>query len=246
MECYYDGFYLDTKDYNYKLSENEINNDFMRGIFDRYGSLNKKNIFDLNISCSIEFRIKISKYNFYMISSFRNIKNTLYNDNLISYKDNNAFDFLSIIYDNSDSRYRDNDKYNYYFSWIENRIFNIPIFICEKLDNEAIIPSKNRPSDILYNLNIVKKIKNITDKISLYDTGIIIKPSFGFYVKLFSKNLLLESGYILSNSENIIKNYDETIKVYLIKIDESLPELKLPINCLEFIFEKNNYCKSIF
>jgi len=61
-------------------------------------------------------------------------------------------------------------------------------------------------------------------------------------VELFSKNLLLENGYILSNSENIIKNYDETIKVYLIKIDDSLPELKLPTNCLEFTFEKHNYC----
>ena len=236
MDSYHKGLNLNIKNMN-EISIECLNNDFIRGIFDKYGNLNKKNLLDLNLFCYIEFTFDINENLFCFIKTFGNFTNEIYNDRVIYYKDNNAFDFLSSIYDDCDIRFKNNDKYNSYLTWVKNYYLKIPKCIVLKASKDAIIPSKNRASDIGYDLTILKKIKDINSKIFLYDTLLIIKPEFGYYIKFFNTDLLLEKGYKLLNTEFIQSN-DETLKIYLLKIDMCFPELVLPFTGIRIILEK--------
>jgi len=48
---------------------------------------------------------------------------------------------------------------------------------------------------------------------------------------------LSESGYMFTNSI-IDPSYTSSLKIVLTKIDESLPDLKLPFKCCQIIMEK--------
>jgi hypothetical protein len=50
---------------------------------------------------------------------------------------------------------------------------------------------------------------------------------------------LIEHGYILTNT--IEENGDETLKVILTKIEQDIPDLKLPFCCCKLIIEKILY-----
>jgi dUTPase len=106
-------------------------------------------------------------------------------------------------------------------------------------DKNAIIPTKAHASDVGYDLSIIKVFKQISKSITMYDTGIIIIPTYGYYFEVYARSSLSKTGYILANSVGIIDgNYKKTIKVSLIKIDSTMPDIKLPFKGMQLVLRK--------
>ena len=136
-----------------------------------------------------------------------------------------------------------NFKYITYNS--ENEfIYNIlPKCKIKLINPSAIFPTKQNASDIGYDIHIIKRYKNISDKIIIYDTGIKLIPQFGYYYQLIPTFTLSITGYILGNSVGIINpinkdNKKKTLLITLIKIDESMPDIKLPFKCCQLLLKE--------
>jgi dUTPase len=213
-------------------------NCFVQGFFEHAGSIKFGNVLNPRIECVIRSsNVNIIRdiYESYDIKpSYIDLKL-----GVIIYEDVNAKDFLYQIYYKSDARYRDKRMHKKYIEIMTCENNKIPFCKFIKEIPEAIIPNKNRASDIGYSLTLIRKIKEISVKTAMYDTFIKVQPCFGYYIKIVPMNSLSESGYILSNSISIIDpNYTETLKIVLTKIDETLPDLKLPFKCCQLIIDK--------
>jgi len=98
----------------------------------------------------------------------------------------------------------------------------IPVLKVSKKDPQAIIPSKKRKEDVGYDLTLIRKVKDMGDKTTLYDTGIIVEPPAGYYVEVVPRSSLSKTGHILSNSMGIIDPpYRDSIKVPVTRVDDS-------------------------
>jgi deoxyuridine 5'-triphosphate nucleotidohydrolase len=102
---------------------------------------------------------------------------------------------------------------------------------------DAVRPTK-RIIDVGYDLTIINVYKNISDKITMYDTGVAVDIPIGFYAELVPRSSISKTGYMLSNSIGIIDpGYTGTIKVPLIKLDNSLPDIVLPCRIAQLILK---------
>jgi dUTP pyrophosphatase len=227
--------FLDEKEL---MINDESKSVFVRAIFDRFGSVCRKTYLNDEFRCHFYFkRSPVNLSIIKLITTFGNIK-CEYGNVTISYSDYNSLDFLSKIYDNSDSRYRNSENYNNYMHWVCKK--TIPVCKFVKTSPYAVIPQKDRASDVGYDLTIIEKVKNIGSKTAMYDTGIVVSPPFGFYTKIVPRSSLTKSGYILTNSMGIIDGtYRGTLKICLSKIDDKIEDLKLPFKCCQLILEKH-------
>ena len=195
--------------------------------------------------CNIKYEINIQ------IITYNKIK---YNTKLIF----NGYHVLNILSKIFDSIINKNDideyLYNMYinlanFKYItynsENEfIYNIlPKCKIKLINPSAIFPTKQNASDIGYDIHIIKRYKNISDKIIIYDTGIKLIPQFGYYYQLIPTFTLSITGYILGNSVGIINpinkdNKKKTLLITLIKIDKSMPDIKLPFKCCQLLLNE--------
>jgi len=108
-----------------------------------------------------------------------------------------------------------------------------------RVDKSAIIPYKNNISDVGYDITVIKEHKILNNNTILYDTGIKLYPSVGYYTEIVPRSSLSKSGYILSNSIGIIENtYSGNLYIALTKIEEDAPDIKLPFRCAQLIFKK--------
>lgn len=118
----------------------------------------------------------------------------------------------------------------------------IPTLGFKLCDSRAVLPSK-RIIDIGFDLTIIDVYKKISDKIVLYETGVAIKIPIGYYVELVPRSSMSKTGYMMPNSVGIIDpSYTDTVKVPLIKLDNTLPELELPVKIAQLILKP--YCFS--
>ncbi len=110
-----------------------------------------------------------------------------------------------------------------------------PYFKYKKTDENAVSPYKERASDSGYDLTLIKKVKT-NGKIEFYDTGISVQPSYGYYFDLVGRSSISKSGYMLANNVGIIdRSYRGSIIVPLVKIDDTKPDLQLPIRLVQII-----------
>jgi deoxyuridine 5'-triphosphate nucleotidohydrolase len=222
---------------NVKSSENFFI--VLRGVFDSRGSIISRNILNKDLSCSIN-GIPVNLIEF-IINNTEDI-NCERTNNSIKWKDYNALDFLSKIYDNSDARFRNKEKYDSYINWVTFGLDTNEIPKCKffKKHKNAVIPSKSRASDVGYDLTIIEVSKELGKKTFMYDTGIIIAPEFGYYTKIVPRSSITKSGYMLTNSTGIIDpSYRGTLKICLTKVDDSIPNLKLPCKIAQLIIDRS-------
>lgn len=107
------------------------------------------------------------------------------------------------------------------------------------VDEQAIPPMKGRASDIGYDLSIISKKKDFNGVTSLYDTGIKVEPSFGYYVEIVPRSSLSKSGYMLANSVGIIDpSYRGNLYIALTKVDPEAAEISFPFRCCQLIVRK--------
>jgi dUTPase len=102
----------------------------------------------------------------------------------------------------------------------------------------AIPPSKSRFSDTGYDLCIVEEKKRIGRTI-IYDTGVCVKPSYGYYFDVVPRSSISKMGYFQTNSVGIIDcAYRGTIHVALTKMDDLVADLDLPCRIAQLIPRK--------
>lgn len=108
----------------------------------------------------------------------------------------------------------------------------------KKLEN-AISPTKAGENEVGYDLTVIKEIKKIGNKITVYDTGICVEPEDGYYTEIVPRSSIVKTGYILANNIGIIDpTYRGTLRICVIKIDESLPDLEIPFTKFQLIIRK--------
>lgn len=99
----------------------------------------------------------------------------------------------------------------------------------------AVVPNRAHYLDSGYDLTIIDVVKNY-GKTKLYGTGIKIQPPEGIYFDMVARSSISKTGYILTNSIGIIDNqYRGELLVALTKIDDSKPDLELPIRIAQLI-----------
>ena len=111
------------------------------------------------------------------------------------------------------------------------------------IENEkSVIPTKAYSNDIGFDITIIDIFKVISESITIFETGIAISPPEGYYVEIVPRSSLSKSGYMLANSIGVIDpSYTGTLKIALIKIDNSLPNIELPFKCCQLVLRKAKY-----
>jgi dUTP pyrophosphatase len=121
-----------------------------------------------------------------------------------------------------------------------------PILKIVKVDNEAIVPSKNNYSDAGLDLTIIRESKRLNSDTMLYDTGIKLEIPNGYYVEIVPRSSISKSGYMLANNIGIIdQGYTGNLYVALRKINKDCEDLVLPYKCCQIIMKKQVYPKII-
>jgi dUTP pyrophosphatase len=211
---------------------------FLRGFFEAKGKIGPS---IQNPCCSITSN-NTSILNY--IETYTNIPRLEYqyvkNTNFLSFANSNCIDFLGMIYNDAD-KLKDKYFYQQYINLLNAGIYggNLPECFVFKADKNAILPSKTKQSDAGYDLSVIKFAKQLNRKVALYDTGIKLNMSNGFYAEVVPRSSLSKSGYMLANSVGIIDNaYTGNIYVALAKIDDDAEDIKYPFRCCQIIFRR--------
>lgn len=211
---------------------------FFRGFFETSGQITC--IEDEKLECSVSVPDSL-------LSSFEKHVKIPYRKNRNEYvwSDNNALDFLYLLYKDSSSLTRNKTLYKTFVAWCNH----IPSLNTTKDDAEIIglhanwattqanahAPFKERASDSGFDLHLISVWKK-AGIVTFYDTGIAVTPDYGWYFMLVPRSSLAKSGYILANSVGIIdRTYTGSIKVPLIKIDPEAPDIELPFRAVQII-----------
>jgi len=212
-----------------KFSKTE-KREFVRGLYEYSHLINES---DNNTDIIIKRpSILLDKY-IDEIFDFVNIPYVRENNAIIIKYGCSTVDFLGFLYTNID---------NSFSIKATNLNFIIPKCSFIKTDVNAISPSKTNWSDVGYDLSIIKKIKDINSKTSLYDTGIKIQLDFGYYSEIVPRSSIIKSGYILSNNIGIIDNsYRGNLMIALTKIADDASDIEYPFKCCQLIFKKQIY-----
>ena len=113
-----------------------------------------------------------------------------------------------------------------------------------KVHPDAVIPFKVHASDAGYDLTIISQYKKVNDVVTMYDTGIQIQMTEGYYAEIIPRSSIIKTGYILANNIGVIDNeYLGNLYIALAKIDKSQPDIEFPLRCAQLIFRKQEYAK---
>lgn len=219
-----------------------ILNGFFKAYTERYGNiLTEGENSRLHITFYLEHNMKHLD-----IMSIPYEKTKLFNLNIAVYNNVNLIDFMGTIYKNEEIPYINYKLCRSFYKILNNDMseHTIPTLRVFKTDEKAVLPSKQRESDVGYDLTIIKEAKKMNAKTTLFDTGIKLDIPNGYYVEIVPRSSLSKSGYILANSVGIIdQSYRGNLFVALAKIDETAEDIQLPFRCCQMILKKQIYCR---
>lgn len=171
-----------------------------------------------------------------------NSKNKSFNS-VLKFNKIETFDILSLLFDElvveDKIKMLEKEELFIVYNNLIDCYDSTPIKIQFQKDNDnAIIPTKgdNKSSNSGYDLTIISKYKKLGENTFLYDTGIKVKVPLGFYTMIAPRSSISKTGYILSNNIGIIDNsYRGNLLIALTKIDNSKPDLELPLRIGQLI-----------
>ena len=117
----------------------------------------------------------------------------------------------------------------------------IKFYIHEHPDNvcQPQAPSKAHPSDVGFDLMLVRKAKRINQTTVMYDSSISTVPPPGYYFEIVPRSSLSKTGYMMANSIGVIDpNYRGTLRVVLTQIDPEAEDIALPLIKFQLILRK--------
>lgn len=160
------------------------------------------------------------------------------NDCIYTYHGTNALDLLGIVYGD---RGEGTSQLNYakYRDLLAAKTLDMPVCQVFSTHPNAVFPYKTRESDVGYDLTLIALHKKLSDTVSLYDTGIKLKVSHGYYVEVVPRSSIIKSGYMMANSIGVIdRSYEGNIYIALTKIDTDAADISLPYRGFQMIFRK--------
>jgi deoxyuridine 5'-triphosphate nucleotidohydrolase len=233
---------LDLTHFVQKNDDRDILLGFFKAYVERYGNiLTECDDSKLHITFYLEKNLHHLK--------FMNIPYTiskLFNLNIAVFNNVNLIDFMGSIYKNEDIPYVNHKLHRSFYKILNNDMSEqiIPKLKVFKTDTNAVLPSKQRESDVGYDLTIINESKKMNAKTTLYDTGLKLDIPNGYYVEIVPRSSLSKSGYMLANSVGIIdQSYRGNLYVALTKIDEASEDIQLPFRCCQMILKKQFYCR---
>ena len=113
----------------------------------------------------------------------------------------------------------------------------IPTLGFKLQDPTAVLPSK-RVIDVGFDLTIIDVYQTVSDNIIMFETGVALDIPVGYYVELMPRSSMSKTGYMLANSVGVIDpGFAGSLKVPLIKVDHSMPDLQLPCKIAQLILK---------
>ena len=104
---------------------------------------------------------------------------------------------------------------------------------------DAVPIKRAHATDTGYDLTIVSVAKVINSVVTLYDSGVKVKPPPGHYIEIVPRSSIIKSGYMLANSVGIIdEDYRGNLFVALAKIDPDAAPIQLPYKGFQLILRK--------
>jgi dUTP pyrophosphatase len=224
------------------LSNDNLKWNFIHGCLDSIGTIQFNSSEDP--TCTLIMKSKEIMDN---IISFINLPcnmKCIKNEWILQYVHTNCIEFISKLYDKSKLLISHSKKYKYFKKMLNSFTEDIPTIYTYKVDKDAIIPTKAHITDVGYDLTIIKVHKKINDYVIMYDTGIRITLSHGYYAEVIARSSIIKSGYMLANNVGIIDpSYTGNIYVVLVKIVPNSPDIELPFTCCQLIVRKQIYTK---
>jgi deoxyuridine 5'-triphosphate nucleotidohydrolase len=168
----------------------------------------------------------------------------------VSFIGYNALDFLGKMYNNMPKSNWDANlccfiNYSKFKKWLNYKSDSLQCDVF-KTHPDAIIPSKVRISDVGYDLSVIKEHKKLGNNVVLYDTGLKVKVSHGWYPEIVPRSSLSKTGFILANSTGIIDpTYRGNLYIALAKLNDNVPDLIFPFKCCQLIFRQFNHFSMI-
>ena len=109
----------------------------------------------------------------------------------------------------------------------------------------ANVPSKNFDEDIGYDVELVERCdgrtEDMVNDVTLFDTGLVIKPPEGYYFEVVARRNLYKEGYLLAAGVEVIgPSYRGNVVVALYKFKDG-DDLKLPFGAVQLIPRKAEY-----
>lgn len=230
----------------------ELINHFVRGVFEGDGHITYNGQPRCGISAKSEkFLSYIGKNMGIPYHIYIDKKTKQYS---LEYYGNNCLDFLGKIYPDYYCGPRMSRKYDKYLDisgWQPGKSgggcsINYGILKFMRTTDEAVLPKKAHATDTGYDLTIIKKIKNLTNNVILYDTGIRAECQPGMYLEIVGRSSISKTGYMLANNLGIIdSSYKGNLYVALLKVDPNAKELKLPYRIAQIIPKKVFPCEIV-
>lgn len=122
---------------------------------------------------------------------------------------------------------------------IHKNIMN-PILQFMKDDINAVIPSKAGENEIGFDLTVIKESKVISNEMIMYDTGIVVKPSDGYYVEIIPRSSIYKTGWMMANSVGVIDpTYRDTLKIVLVRVESNASKISLPCRIAQLVVRKH-------
>ena len=100
-------------------------------------------------------------------------------------------------------------------------------------------PTKAHVTDTGFDLWLISEIDPPSDApsgLKMYDTGIAVQPPHGYYFEIVGRSSIVKTGHMLANCTGIIDaGYQGSLKVPLVKVDPTAPDLRLPVKLVQLI-----------
>ncbi len=104
---------------------------------------------------------------------------------------------------------------------------------------DAVVPTRAYANDIGYDLTAISLDKKVNDNGYLFNTHVSVRPPDGFYLEILPRSSLSKSGYMLANSVGTIDpSYTGDLKIALVKVDPSAPNLELPFKLCQLVMRR--------
>jgi dUTPase len=120
-----------------------------------------------------------------------------------------------------------------------------PTALVQLMHPHANVPVKTFDESIGYDVELVERCdgrtEDMVNDVTLFDTGLVIKPPEGYYFEMVARRSLYKEGYMMANGVEIIDPcYRGNVIVALYKFKDG-DDIKLPFGAVQLIPRRAEY-----
>lgn len=110
----------------------------------------------------------------------------------------------------------------------------------QKLHMDAVIPSKGHPLDTGFDVTAIRVAKeNFGPGVTLFGTGLIIRPPDGYYIDMVARSSTCKLGWGIANHVGIIDaQYRGELCIPMFKLTPDAKDLELPARIAQIIVRR--------